>query len=102
MVIPAVSGDEGDGYRCYANEDIGADATELIRTILFRDHPGRQSLIAKADVEAVCVLLATILADVLNDIAIAQGARDIQERPLAVTNLLTGRMGMIRRGDEIW
>ena len=95
MVIPAVSGDEGDGYRCYANEDIGADATELIRTILFRDHPGRQSLIAKADVEAVCVLLATILADV-------QGARDIQERPLAVTNLLTVRMGMIRRGDEIW
>jgi len=93
-VIPAVSGDEGDGYRCFANEDVGEDAVRLVQAIMRRDYDDLRAVVGGADTEAVSVMLGTILADVLRDIHQKFQTWDPE-------SALTIKMTTIRRGDEI-
>lgn len=96
MVVPAVSGDEGDGYRCFANEDVGEAAVGVVNAIMRRDYEGLRIIIGQADTEAVSVLLAAFLADVLRDVSQQFPRAWDPEGVLAIKNRT------VRRGEEIW
>ncbi len=96
MVVLAVSGDEGDGYRCFANEDVGEAPVGIVTAIMRRDYEGLRTIIGQADTEAVSVLLAAFLADVLRDVSQQFPRAGDPESVLAIKNRPSGR------GEEIW
>jgi hypothetical protein len=78
-------------------KDIGVTATEMVRAIVGRDYEGFRAAVKGADTEAVSVLLAAILTDVLSDVSAEHAAAG---RGVDVSTLLLMKMTMVRRGEE--